>query len=531
MGRARLLRPVARPAPCVLRAFMASTQDAGDRRGPPAFPQGLVHGRGPPFAPRPLRQGPSDVRRRRRHLRPPHAAGFVRLWSLPTRTMGRRATGRGSSPAEMRQDQLSWAGTAPSSSSALRSWGGEARPRSAWEGGQAPALRTASTQLWIGAVQSSAGGGPAIAFTRSISFDMRLPSYDVSVCTGTRRALGRAGLLRAVGGRHRRPRRSTTIAADVEDGTFSLHQRTDVHSAIEHAFTERLGDLGAEVPRGGPQQPRRYGPRLWTRDAASALASGARELAGALAAAQEHLGAVMPGHTHVQRGQPVCSASTSSRTRSRWSATRSASGPPRRRRTARRSERGAARRHDPPHRPRRAGHGRRLRRRPGELDRRGERPRLRARVPVAATPRPRCTSPPGRGPVLVLARVQLRHARRRLRDPKSSMMPQKKNPDVAELARGKAGRVVGDLVRLATVLRACRWRMTATSRRTRRRPSTPSTRSSGPAGDGRDGERSPSTPTGCARPATTVRPGHRRGRGAGRGGGPVPHRAPPSASW
>jgi argininosuccinate lyase len=35
----------------------------------------------------------------------------------------------------------------------------------------------------------------------------------------------------------------------------------------------------------------------------------------------------------------------------------------------------------------------------------------------------------------------------------SSMMPQKRNPDVAELARGKAGRVLGDYVRLATVMK------------------------------------------------------------------------------
>ena len=60
----------------------------------------------------------------------------------------------------------------------------------------------------------------------------------------------------------------------------------------------------------------------------------------------------------------------------------------------------------------------------------------------------------------------------------SSIMPQKKNPDVAELARGKAGRLVGDLDRAARPRsRGCRSRTTATSRRTRSRCSTRSTSS------------------------------------------------------
>ena len=58
----------------------------------------------------------------------------------------------------------------------------------------------------------------------------------------------------------------------------------------------------------------------------------------------------------------------------------------------------------------------------------------------------------------------------------SSMLPQKKNPDVAELARGKAGRLIGHLTGCWPPSRACRWRTTATSRRTRSRCSTPSTR-------------------------------------------------------
>ena len=54
----------------------------------------------------------------------------------------------------------------------------------------------------------------------------------------------------------------------------------------------------------------------------------------------------------------------------------------------------------------------------------------------------------------------------------SSMMPQKRNPDFAELARGKTGRVIGNLVSLLTTLKGCRSPTTGTCRRTRRDSST-----------------------------------------------------------
>jgi argininosuccinate lyase len=55
----------------------------------------------------------------------------------------------------------------------------------------------------------------------------------------------------------------------------------------------------------------------------------------------------------------------------------------------------------------------------------------------------------------------------------SSIMPQKKNPDVPELARGKTGRVVGHLMGLITLMKGQPWPTTRTTRKTRSRCSTP----------------------------------------------------------
>jgi argininosuccinate lyase len=58
----------------------------------------------------------------------------------------------------------------------------------------------------------------------------------------------------------------------------------------------------------------------------------------------------------------------------------------------------------------------------------------------------------------------------------SSIMPQKRNPDAAELTRAKTGRVLGAFTALAVVMRACRSPIRRTCRRTRSRRSRPSTR-------------------------------------------------------
>ncbi len=51
----------------------------------------------------------------------------------------------------------------------------------------------------------------------------------------------------------------------------------------------------------------------------------------------------------------------------------------------------------------------------------------------------------------------------------SSIMPQKKNPDVPELIRGKTGRVYGDLMSLLTLMKVNHWHITKTTKKTKNR--------------------------------------------------------------
>ncbi|EWS62334.1 Argininosuccinate lyase 1 [Hydrogenophaga sp. T4] len=101
----------------------------------------------------------------------------------------------------------------------------------------------------------------------------------------------------------------------------------------------------------------------------------------------------------------------------------------------------------------------------------------------------------------------------------SSIMPQKKNPDVPELARGKTGRVVGHLMGLITLMKGQPLATTRTTRKTRSRCSTPWTRSRTPCASsprwwvasstrprGRRKVASPSTPSPWKKPPRRATP-------------------------
>jgi argininosuccinate lyase len=77
----------------------------------------------------------------------------------------------------------------------------------------------------------------------------------------------------------------------------------DVHSAIER----ELGELGRWVHAGRSRNDQvQTAMRLWVKDACDELVAGLRDLAGALLDRAEHDGdAVLPGYTHGQRAQPV----------------------------------------------------------------------------------------------------------------------------------------------------------------------------------------------------------------------------------
>src|SRR6478609_1638938 len=99
------------------------------------------------------------------------------------------------------------------------------------------------------------------------------------------------------------------LAADVESGAFTpAPEDEDVHTALERGLIERAGpELGGKL-RAGRSRNDQVATlfRMWLRDAARRIGLGVLDVVDALVAqADAHPEAPMPGRTHLQHAQPV----------------------------------------------------------------------------------------------------------------------------------------------------------------------------------------------------------------------------------
>jgi argininosuccinate lyase len=147
-----------------------------------------------------------------------------------------------------------------------------------------------------------------MALSRSTGFDWRLAAYDLAGSEAHAHVLHRAGLLTddqlarltaAIAG----------LAQDAASGDF-LPDATDedVHTALERGLVERLGaDLGGRLRAGRSRNDQVATMlRAYLRDQARSIAGLLAGLIDALVGqATAHLGAPVPGRTHLQHAQPV----------------------------------------------------------------------------------------------------------------------------------------------------------------------------------------------------------------------------------
>ncbi|MEU7527749.1 argininosuccinate lyase [Saccharothrix sp. NPDC042600] len=163
------------------------------------------------------------------------------------------------------------------------------------------------SSLWGGRFAS----GPADAMallSASTHFDWRLAPYDIKGSRAHARVLHRADLL-TEDERDRMIAALDTLEADVASGAFTpTLADEDVHTALERGLIERAGpELGGKL-RAGRSRNDQVATlfRMWLRDAAHRVSEGVLDVVDALAGqAEAHPTAVMPGRTHLQSAQPV----------------------------------------------------------------------------------------------------------------------------------------------------------------------------------------------------------------------------------
>lgn len=161
--------------------------------------------------------------------------------------------------------------------------------------------------LWGGRFASGPSEALA-ALSKSTHFDWVLAPYDVTASTAHTRVLFGAGLLTEEQ-RDGLLAGLDSLGSDVADGSFGpLPTDEDVHGALERGLIDRVGDdLGGRL-RAGRSRNDQVATlfRMWLRDAIGALGNGVLDVVAALATqAAAHPTAIMPGKTHLQSAQPV----------------------------------------------------------------------------------------------------------------------------------------------------------------------------------------------------------------------------------
>ena len=163
-----------------------------------------------------------------------------------------------------------------------------------------------SMRLWGGRFASGPSDAMA-ALSLSTHFDWRLAPYDLRQTRAHAHVLQRAGLLTDTEGAAIELA-IDELAAEVAAGSVApIPADEDVHTAIERLLVEKLGDLGGKLRAGRSRNDQVATDfRLFLRDAATQIAGDVLSLVDAInAQAERHITTVSPGFTHLQHAQPV----------------------------------------------------------------------------------------------------------------------------------------------------------------------------------------------------------------------------------
>ena len=170
-----------------------------------------------------------------------------------------------------------------------------------------PSSRDAAANTMWGGRFATAPAAIMERINASIGFDRKLYAQDIRASQAHAAMLARKGIIsRADAARIRSG--LATIRREIDAGRFPFSTALeDIHMNVEARLTSRIGDAGKRLHTGRSRNDQVATDfRLWVRDA---LDQTARAIAGLqaalLAKAERHVDTIMPGFTHLQNAQPV----------------------------------------------------------------------------------------------------------------------------------------------------------------------------------------------------------------------------------
>ena len=166
--------------------------------------------------------------------------------------------------------------------------------------------QTKKQKLWGG--RFSAGTAASVeAFTASIDIDARLYRHDIRGSIAHARMLAKQRIIPAADAR-KIVRGLQRVEREIESGRFKFSQADeDIHMNIERRLTELIGPAGGKLHTARSRNDQvALDMRLYLRDEVKNIIANLQEARRELGrAAKKHLGVIMPGYTHLQRAQPV----------------------------------------------------------------------------------------------------------------------------------------------------------------------------------------------------------------------------------
>src|SRR5437667_1221256 len=144
-------------------------------------------------------------------------------------------------------------------------------------------------------------------YSESVSFDHRLYRHDIAGSIAHAAALTKAGIISAEE-RKKIEAELHEIEKEIESGKFQWDEALeDVHMNIESALTKRIGEAGAKLHTARSRNDQvALDLRLYVKEQIERASALLKKLQTAfLDLAEEHVDLVMPGYTHLQRAQPI----------------------------------------------------------------------------------------------------------------------------------------------------------------------------------------------------------------------------------
>ena len=161
-------------------------------------------------------------------------------------------------------------------------------------------------KLWAGRLQGQVDE-KLNELNASIGFDSRMYRQDITGSIAHARMLGKQGIIPAedaekiVSG-------LTDILSEIEAGTLEIDVTSeDIHTFVEGELTKRIGDAGKRLHTARSRNDQvALDLRMYLADEIDKTVALAKDLIFALCeVAEQHLESVLPGYTHLQRAQPV----------------------------------------------------------------------------------------------------------------------------------------------------------------------------------------------------------------------------------